>query len=101
MEEKNGKEFEKIANPDSTGKSKAISLESVSDNLKVTNGSNFSRKNSYLDKKYYLEKQYEKGTVNTHTEDQTAGIGKGKLKSIKLDGYKNEGDKKKKKNSSA
>ena len=89
MEEKSGKEFEKIAKPDSTGTSKLISLKSVPDNLKVTNGSSFSRKGSYLDKKYYLEKQYEKGIINTHTDSQTSGIGKGKLKCIKLDGYKN------------
>ena len=89
MEEKTGIEFEKIAKPDTKGKSKAISLEDVPDNLKVTNGSNFSRKGSYLDNKYYLEKKYEKGTINTHTENQIAGIGKGKLKSIKLDGFKN------------
>ena len=89
MEEKNGKEFEKIAKPDSTGKSKLISLESVPDSLKVTNGSSFSRAGSYLDKKYYLEKHYEKGIINTHTDSQTSGIGKGKLKYMKLDGYKN------------
>ena len=89
MEEKSGKEFEKIAKPDSTGTSKLISLESVPDNLKVTNGSSFSREGSYLDKKYYLEKQYEKGIINTHTDSQSSGIGKGKLKCIKLDGYKN------------
>ena len=57
--------------------------------MKVTNGSSFSREGSYLDKKYYLEKQYEKGIINTHTDSQSSGIGKGKLKCIKLDGYKN------------
>ena len=36
-----------------------------------------------------LEKQYEKGIINTHTDSQSSGIGKGKLKCIKLDGYKN------------
>lgn len=94
MEKKRGIDFEKIANPDETGISGEIYIEQLPTNLNVTNGSNFSRANSYLDGKYYLEKKYIKdGTtyiVNTRVQNQREGIGKGKLISIKLDGLKNQ-----------
>ena len=41
------------------------------------------------DKKYYLKKYYEKYTLDTRDESHSNGIGKGKLKFIKLVGYKN------------
>ena len=92
MEEKKGKEFEKIANPNKSGKFELISLKKLPVHLKVTNGSSYTRKNSYLDKKYYLEKIYLNGKINTHTDLQKSGIGKGKLLSIKLDGKREEGN---------
>jgi len=88
MEEKKGKEFEKIANPNKSGKSELISLDKLPVHLKVTNGSSYTRKGSYLDRKYYLIKNYEKGSINTKNEDQKKGIGKGKLQSIQLAGLK-------------
>lgn len=94
MEDKRGKEFEKIANPDNNGVSSNIHVSCLSDNLKVTNGCNYTRKGSYLDDKYYIEKTYEKGSINTKTDPQKTGVGKGKLKSIKLIGFKKEGNKK-------
>lgn len=56
MEDKRGKEFKRIANPDKNGVSSNIKSSSLSDNLKVTNGCNYTRKDSYLDNKYYIEK---------------------------------------------
>jgi hypothetical protein len=88
MEDKRGKEFEKIASPNKQGISSDIKLNSLPDNLKVTNGSSYSREGSYLDEKYYLIKNYEKGSINTKNEDQKKGIGKGKLQSIQLAGFK-------------
>ena len=86
IEEKRGKEFELITNPNVAGISSPIKMVSLP--INVTNGSNFSRKGSYLDCKYYLEKEYERGSINTHTDDQKDGVGKGKLLSIKLDGFR-------------
>ena len=94
MEEKRGKEFEKCAKPDVLGVSAPVILDSLPDSLKVTNGSNFSRAGSYLDTMYYLIKNYSKGTVNTKVDSQKSGIGKGKLISIQLNGYKNNGGEK-------
>ena len=94
MEKKRGIDFEKIANPDETGISGEIYIKDLPPYLNVTNGSNFYRVNSYLDKKYYLIKKYIKdGTtyiVNTRVQNQREGIGKGKLISIKLNGLKNQ-----------
>lgn len=94
MEDKKGKAFEIIANPDKKGFSQTIDIESLPDTLKVTNGSSYSREGSYLDENYYLIKNYEKGFINTKNESQKNGIGKGKLKSIQLAGFKNKGEKK-------
>lgn len=94
MEDKKGKAFEKIANPDKKGFSQTINTESLPNNLKVTNGSSYSREGSYLDEKYYLIKNYEKGSINTKNENQKNGIEKGKLQSIQLAGLKNIGEKK-------
>lgn len=94
MEDKRGKEFEKIASPNGKGISTDIKLDSLPDNLKVTNGCNYTRKGSYLDEKYYIEKKYEKGLINTKTDSQKTGVGKGKLVSLKLAGLKSEGNKK-------
>ena len=94
MEKKRGIDFEKIANPDETGISGEIYIKDLPPHLNVTNGSNFSRANSYLDKKYYLIKKYIKDgaiyIVDTRIHNQREGIGKGKLISIKLDGLKNQ-----------
>ena len=94
MEKKRGIDFEKIANPDETGISGEIYIKDLPPHLNVTNGSNFSRANSYLDKKYYLIKKYIKdGTIyiiNTRVQNQREGIGKGKLISIQLNGLKNK-----------
>ena len=94
MEEKRGLEFEKVASPNKNGVSPYINVSNLPDNLKVTNGCNYTRQGSYLDKKYYIEKKYENGTINTKIAPQKTGIGKGKLESIKLIGLKNEGNKK-------
>lgn len=94
MEDKKGKAFEKIANPDKKGFPQTINTESLPNNLKVTNGSSYSREGSYLDEKYYLIKNYEKGSINTKNENQKNGIEKGKLQSIQLAGLKNIGEKK-------
>ena len=94
MEKKRGIDFEKIANPDETGISGEIYIKDLPPHLNVTNGSNFSRANSYLDKKYYLIKKYIKDgaiyIVDTRTQNQREGIGKGKLISIQLNGLKNK-----------
>ena len=90
MEKKRGIDFEKIANPDETGISGEIYIKDLPPHLNVTNGSNFSRANSYLDEKYYLIKKYEKDGVDTRTQNQREGIGKGKLISIQLNGLKNK-----------
>ena len=90
MEKKRGIEFENIASPDAAGISREVYIEELPPHLNVTNGSNFSRANSYLDKKYYLIKKYEKDGVDTRTQNQREGIGKGKLISIKLNGLKNQ-----------
>ena len=94
MEKKRGIDFEKIANPDETGISGEIYIKDLPPHLNVTNGSNFSRANSYLDKKYYLIKKYIKDgaiyIVDTRIHNQREGIGKGKLISIKLNGLKNQ-----------
>ncbi|MCI6298533.1 MAG: hypothetical protein MR582_02660 [Campylobacter sp.] len=95
MKKNRGIDFEKIASPDATGTSRKIYIEKLPPHLNITNGSDFSRANSYLDRKYYLEKKYIKKdgttyTVNTRKQNQREGIGKGKLISIKLDGLKNQ-----------
>ena len=94
MEKKRGIDFEKIANPDETGISGEIYIKDLPPHLNVTNGSNFSRANSYLDKKYYLIKKYIKDgaiyIVDTRIHNQREGIGKGKLISIQLNGLKNK-----------
>ena len=97
MEKERGIIFENIASPNEDGISREIYIyiEELPPDLNVTNGSNFSRANSYLDRKYYLEKKYIKKdgttyTVNTRKQNQREGIGKGKLISIKLDGLKNQ-----------
>ena len=94
MEKKRGIDFEKIANPDETGISREVYIEELPPHLNVTNGSNFSRANSYLDEKYYLIKKYIKDEttyiVNTGVQNQREGIGKGKLISIQLNGLKNK-----------
>lgn len=60
MEDKRGKEFEQIAKPNANGVSDPVYLEKLPKELQVTNGSNYTRKDSYLDKIYYLEKNYKK-----------------------------------------
>ena len=95
MEKQRGIEFEKIDSHDAAGISREVYIEELPPHLNVTNGSNFSRANSYLDTKYYLEKEYKKKdgttyTVNTRKQNQREGIGKGKLISIKLNGLKNQ-----------
>ena len=40
MEDKRGKEFERIANPDKNGVSSNIQVTCLPDNVKVTNGCN-------------------------------------------------------------
>ena len=58
--------------------------------LNVNNGSNYSRQTSYLYEKYYMIKTYEKGVLDTKIDNQkNAGIGLGKLLTIKLNGFKN------------
>ena len=47
MEDKKGKEFEKIASPNKKGISSDIKVNSLPDNLKITNGSSYSREGSY------------------------------------------------------
>lgn len=88
MEKQRGIEFENIASPDAAGISGEIYIKDLPLHLNVTNGSNFSRANSYLDKKYYLIKKYEKDEIDTRTQNQREGIGKGKLISIQLNGLK-------------
>lgn len=89
-QKKEGKIFEEYANPNANGFSDAIDV-SANDNkvLNVNNGSNYSRQTSYLYQKYYLIKTYEKGQINTRVDNQkNAGIGLGKLLTIKLDGLR-------------
>ena len=94
MEKERGIIFENIASPDAAGISREVYIEELPPHLNVTNGSNFSRANSYLDKKYYLIKKYIKDgaiyIVDTRIHNQREGIGKGKLISIKLNGLKNQ-----------
>jgi len=88
-----GKQFEELANPNEEGFSQKIdvtSLDGENEILNVTNGSSYTRKGSYLDEKYYIKKYYEKYTLDTSIEDHKKGIGKGKLQSIELIGYKDE-----------
>jgi len=87
-----GEKFEQDANPNNKGISKDIDVINNTDkDLNVNNGSNYSRQNSYLYKKYYLIKTYEKGTIDTKVDNyKNTGIGKGKLLTIKLNGFKND-----------
>jgi len=89
---KKGKEFISLANPNSNGNSLPINVNNIvgkNKNLNVSNGSSYSRRTSYLYENYYLIKEYENGTVDTKQNNQkNAGIGLGKLKTIKLNGKK-------------
>lgn len=87
-----GKDFILLASPNNVGISRAIDvINQTGDNLKfnVTNGSNYSRATSYLYENYYLIKEYENGTIDTKRDTQrNAGVGLGKLKTIRLNGKK-------------
>jgi len=93
-EEKKGKLFEEFAKPDEKGYSDFIDVNNFKGKyeiLNVTNGSSWSSRRSYLNKKYYLKKEYEKGIIDTRqTDKKNSGIGMGKLLKIKLNGYKND-----------
>jgi hypothetical protein len=93
-EEEKGKLFENFADPDENGYSDFIDVnnfEGKYEPLNVTNGSSWSSRRSYLYKKYFLIKEYEKGIVDTRkTDKKNSGIGMGKLLKIKLNGYKND-----------
>ena len=81
---RDGKKFE-TKYIDKNGKSKRIEI-----NKKDSNGHNTFCKNSYLDNKYYMIKEYEDGfIVDTREDEHKKGIGHRKLKSIKIVGYKN------------
>ena len=63
-----GKLFENIAHPDSNGRSEIISIERLktySADFETSNGSQWSRKNSWLGRKYNIVKTYNKNKVNT------------------------------------
>lgn len=64
-----GKLFEKIAQPDENGFSQTFSVVDLAYNyeegFQTTNGSQWSRKNSYLGKKYEIEKTYEGARLST------------------------------------
>ena len=80
---KEGQEFEKkyINN----GLSDIIKID-----IENSNGHNLFRKNSYLDNKYYMLKKYEDSIiVDTRKDNHLKGRGHGKLKSVKIVGYKN------------
>jgi len=65
--------------------------EEVEINKENSNGHNVFRKNSYLDKQYFIEKKYQDGyIVDTRKDEHLKGIGHGKLKSVKITGYKND-----------
>lgn len=91
-DQKKSELFVKLAKPDKKGISKPIDvtiLTGLYEQLNVTNGSSYSRKKSQLQEDYYLIKTYEKGIVDTKTNtDDNAGVGIGKLKTIKLNGKK-------------
>lgn len=90
-QQKEGKLFEEYAKPDKKGVSDHIDVSNNNNKiLNVNNGSNYSRQTSYLYEKYYMIKTYEKGVLDTKIDNQkNAGIGLGKLLTIKLNGFKN------------
>lgn len=90
-QQKEGKLFEEYAKADEKGVSDHIDVSNNNNKiLNVNNGSNYSRQTSYLYEKYYLVKTYEKGVLDTKVANQkNAGIGLGKLLTIKLNGFKN------------
>ena len=90
-QQKEGKLFEEYAQPDEKGVSDHIDVSNNNNKiLNVNNGSNYSRQTSYLYEKYYMIKTYEKGVLDTKIDNQkNAGIGLGKLLTIKLNGFKN------------
>ncbi len=64
--------------------------EEIEINQKNSNGHNLFRKNSYLDKKYYMIKKYEDDfIVNTREDEHLKGRGHGKLKSVQIIGFNN------------
>ena len=85
-----GKLFEEVAQPDNKGFSQEIDV--IYNNLielNITNGSSYSRNASYLYNKYYLIKTYKNGIINSkNTNVKNSGIGLGKLLKIKLNGLK-------------
>jgi len=87
-----GKDFISLASPNSLGVSLPIDVINQTGNnskFNVTNGSNYSRVTSYLYENYYLIKEYENGIVDTKIDTKkNAGVGLGKLKTIKLNGEK-------------
>jgi len=94
-----GQMFEELARPNERGFSEPIDVKNIYgqyEQLNVTNGSSYSRgyseaKNqvSYLYNKYYLIKQYERGYLNTETDNRpNAGVGMGSLLTIKLNGFR-------------
>lgn len=91
-QKKEGKIFEEYAKPNENGISDYIDVSSNNNKiLNVNNGSNYSRQTSYLYEKYYLLKTYEKGVLDTKVNNQkNAGIGLGKLLTIKLNGFRND-----------
>ena len=93
-DQKKAKLFIELAKPNEKGISKPIDVTTLSgkyEELNVTNGSSYSRKTSQLQEEYYLIKTYERGTIDTkvNTADN-AGVGLGKLKTIQLNGFKND-----------
>jgi len=91
-EEEKGKLFEEFAKPDGNGYSNFIDVnnfEGKYELLNVTNGSSWSSRRSYLYKKYYLIKKYEKVIIDTkQTDKKNSGIDMGKLLKIKLNGFR-------------
>ena len=93
-DQKKARLFIELARPDNKGISKPIDVTTLSDKyeeLNVTNGSSYSRKSSQLQEDYYLIKIYENGRVDTKNDTgDNVGVGLGKLKTIQLNGFKNE-----------
>ena len=65
-----GKLFVEIVEPDKNGYSKEISIEELASyepDFRTTNGSQWSRANSWLGKQYKIKKTYKGNRVNTIT----------------------------------
>lgn len=72
-----GRLFEQIAQPNAQGCSQVFSVEELAadydEGFKTTNGSQWSRKNSYLGKKYCIKKTYNRGRLDTIQLDGFVG----------------------------